>query len=149
MTLRKIALTAGSLALFAILIGALFAGTPAATAAPPPRPTLTPTPSAVTSPKSSYLELHVPGDNKYLWTAVQWQDSAGNWHTVEGWQGILDNIHEHVGIKQWQVYPRDYGKYPFRWLVYQSQGGKLLTTSYSFRLPGANQRVIVEVTLPK
>lgn len=149
MILRKICVTAAGLVLLVIVFSALFAGTPAATAAPPPRPTLTPTPSYSYSPHYSYLELRVPTDNKHLWTEVQWQDSTGGWHTVDGWQGILDNIHEHIGIKQWQVYPRDYGEYPFRWLVYQSLGGKLLVTSHTFRLPGANQRVIVEVTLPK
>jgi hypothetical protein len=141
----------GLLVTVALFSGVLF-GTPSASAAPPPRPTLTPTPLAATfpgNPFGSYIELRLPTDNVNLWTAVQWQDSQGGWHDVENWRGILDEINQHKGDKLWWVYPRDYGKGPFRWQVYQSPGGKILATSRSFNLPGsANQRVIIELTLP-
>jgi hypothetical protein len=134
----------------ALFIG-LLPGTPTVTAAPPPRPTLTPTPYSTPSkgsPFGSYIELRLPTDNINLWTVVQWQDAQGGWHDVENWRGILDEINQHKGDKLWWVYPRDYGKGPFRWQVYQSPGGALLATSHSFNLPGdASQRVIVEVTL--
>jgi hypothetical protein len=134
-----------------VLFMSLLPGTPSVTAAPPPRATLTPTPSGAPltgNPSGSYIELRLPTDNINLWTVVQWQDSQGGWHDVENWRGILDEINQHKGDKLWWVYPRDYGKGPFRWQVYQSPGGSLLATSRSFNLPGdASQRVIVEVTL--
>jgi hypothetical protein len=140
----------GLIIVVALLIG-LLPGTPSVTAAPPPRATLTPTPYSMPSagnPFGSYIELRLPTDNINLWTVVQWQDSLGGWHDVETWRGILDEINRHKGDKLWWVYPRDYGKGPFRWQVYQSPGGALLATSSSFNLPAAaNQRVIVEVTL--
>lgn len=146
----RIIVVLGLIIMAALFIGWL-PGTPTVTAAPPPpRPTLTPTPSRIPSTGSSfgsYIELRLPTDNINLWTVVQWQDSLGGWHDVESWRGILDEIKQHKGDKRWWVYPRDYGKGPFRWQVYQSPGGTVLATSPSFNLPGnARQRVIVEVT---
>jgi hypothetical protein len=149
MTLQKFIFTLFGLICAVALLAGLGPNTPTATAAPPPRPTLTPTPYVAPAKiAGSYIELRVPTDNIKLWTVVQWQDPQGNWHDVETWRGILDEINQHKGDKRWWVYPRDYGTGPFRWLVYDQPNGQVLVTSRSFNLPGGpNQHVIVEVTL--
>ncbi len=114
---------------------------------PPPRATLTPTPHATQTPTGTYIELRLPTNNIDLWTVVQWQDGVGNWHDVDSWRGVLDQINDHKGDKIWWVLPYSYGDGPMRWLVYDRAGGKLLATSHSFYLPGANQHVTVEVSL--
>ena len=48
----------------------------------------------------------------------------------------------------WWLAPDLFGKGPFRWLVYQGEGGKLLATSDSFYLPdAAREKLWVEVSL--
>jgi len=79
------------------------------------------------------------------WTGVQWTDGAGNWHDVEGWQGAFN----HPNHISWFVEQKDFGKGPFRWVVYTSQGGALLAVSSLFYLPiNANETVRVEAILP-
>jgi hypothetical protein len=89
--------------------------------------------------------LHVRPAQAGLWTIVQWQDSAGDWHDIEGWSGTLDEGSKRV----WWVAPAAFGTGPFRWTVYQSPGGdKLLATSDSFYLPdAAGNKVRVAMTL--
>ena len=83
-----------------------------------------------------------------LWTVIQWQDRLRNWHDVEGWRGGLDEIVKSEGGKTWWVIQADLGKGPFRWLVYDRAGGKLLAASQSFNLPSASgQTVKVQVEL--
>ena len=124
----------------------------------PPRPTPTPVPKAPAAPSApdNWIELHVrfpstwpwstlPWDQ--VWTVVQWQDARGNWHTVEGWQGTLDELVKFDGVKTWWVYRSDWGKGPFRWLVYERRGGRLLAQSTAFKLPSAqDQKIKVEVS---
>ena len=124
--------------------------------AAPPLPTLppraTPTPTATPDttkrrdekPVGASVMLQVQSPQSGLWTIVQWQDNTGTWHDVEGWQGALDG----GNTKVWWVAEADFGKGPFRWVVYQNKGGKLLSESASFSLPDkANKTVQVEVTL--
>jgi hypothetical protein len=85
-----------------------------------------------------------------LWTVVQWQDEKGTWRDIEGWQGMPDGIEEPVlaGKKKWWVMEADLGKGPFRWVVYQSQGGQMLATSAPFDLPESKgETVRVEASL--
>lgn len=100
----------------------------------PPRPTpATPTPTAVPASyvrEGGLIELHVHPIQTGLWTLIQWQDARSQWHDVDGWRGTLDG-----DFQVWWVAPRDFGKGPFRWQIYQSYGGRLLATSYSFSLP--------------
>jgi len=96
------------------------------------------------SPDGSYFELYVRPSQPGLWTIVQWQDSAGGWHDIEGWQGTLNEGHK----KGWWVAPAIFGEGPFRWTVYQSKGGQLLATSDSFYLPAsAGKKVRVGMSL--
>ena len=71
------------------------------------------------------------------WIAVQWGDGLGNWETVTGWEGAADRTDATTGrlFKQWVVQPANYGQGPFRWAVFDRQGGTLLGFSASFNLP--------------
>jgi hypothetical protein len=118
----------------------------------PPRP-VTPTPYPHEKPGTgagsagqagAWIELHchLPAQSlsiygPELWTAVQWQDTGGGWHGVEGWRGTLDEVVSGVGKKVWWVAERDFGTGPFRWSVRHGYGGELLAVSESFTLPGA------------
>lgn len=94
-------------------------------------------------PVGAYIELEIQPAQVGLWTAVQWQDSAGGWHKVEGWQGPPEG-----SSRQWWVEAKDFGKGPFRWAVMRGQNGALAGVSEIFNLPaGAGQRVQVTVVL--
>jgi hypothetical protein len=89
------------------------------------------------------IELHIQGVPNGVWAAVQWQDSAGEWHDVEGWRGALDA----GGVKSWWIHPKDFSTGPFRWVVSQAPGEHALATSAAFNLPSmANQVLRIEVT---
>jgi hypothetical protein len=93
-----------------------------------------------------FIELHVQAVQvpAGVWTVVQWQDAFGGWHDVEGWQGTLDAGDQKV----WWVADKDFSTGPFRWVVYQGQGGPSLVASESFYLPAVSgERVRVEVSL--
>jgi hypothetical protein len=47
-----------------------------------------------------------------------------------------------VGEKTWWVAETDLGKGPFRWVVYQGEGGMLLVTSEPFDLPGSKDATV-------
>ncbi len=96
-------------------------------------------------PDGAFIVLQVPSAPAGVWTIVQWQDSGGDWHDIEGWQGTLDEGDQ----KMWWLAPNLFGKGPFRWLVYQStRGEELLATSESFYLPDTvGKKVWVEVSL--
>lgn len=64
------------------------------------------------------------------WTVVQWQDSNGDWHNVEGWQGTLTATGQ-----SWWVHPKDFGRGPFRWVVQSDPGGPVTAISEPFYLP--------------
>jgi len=136
-----------------LAVAALASPTQLAAQGLPPRPTLTPqpTPTAASSAQTegALIELYVPTRQMTLWTVVEWQDSLGGWHTVEGWQGILDEINSaDMGRKVWWVSRAEMGKGPFRWQVYQSQNGPLLVTSRLFDLPHYNGEIVrIQVTL--
>ncbi len=119
----------------------------------PPRVTLTPTPTAI--PASTPIATAVPADSAAiylhtepsttgLWTAVQWLD-GDEWRDVVGWQASLNES----GMVAWAVAPTNFGERPFRWLIYDRQGGKLIATSDPFALPDHEHQIIrVTVTVP-
>jgi len=92
--------------------------------------------------KGATIELHVQDAPADTWTVVQWQDSAGGWHDVEGWRGMLDE----GGAKRWWVAPKDLNTGPFRWIVTQGPDGGELAASDPFTLPGS-ARQILQVSL--
>jgi len=85
----------------------------------------------------AYIVLQAQGGS---WAGVQWQDEAGTWRAVEGWQGSLSPD----GSRRWWVAARDFGRGPFRWVVMTGPGGAVVATSAPFDLPTqANQTVLV------
>lgn len=95
-------------------------------------------------PAGGAITLHAYPVEPEFWTVVQWQDVQGGWHDVEGWQRTFDQENQVA----WWVAPGDLGKGPFRWAVYQSQGGQLLATSDPFYLPGSiDKGVRIEMPL--
>lgn len=92
----------------------------------------------------AYIELLAADASAGGWAVVQWQDSAGGWQNVEGWQGTIKDS------SRWWVHPKDFGNGPFRWVITQGKGGAVLGSSQPFKLPiWANQTVQVSVSLAK
>ncbi|GAB4450179.1 MAG: hypothetical protein Kow0031_32630 [Anaerolineae bacterium] len=79
------------------------------------------------TPPGAQIELAAwpPGEP----SVVQWQDSSGGWHDVEGWRGELGSD----GTIRWWVAAKDCGSGPFRWVVGNSATPSL--TSEPFNLP--------------
>jgi hypothetical protein len=134
-----------SFILIALIIGLLALGaqpSPAAYAGPglPPRATPTPRPrdhkDRDAPPVGATIELVAPGAPAGAWAVVQWQDSAGGWHAVEGWCGALS------GSGRWWVHPKDFGAGPFRWIVTRGPGGAELGSSEPFNLPGQPNQTV-------
>ncbi len=136
----------GMIVLLVSLIGLAMFGASTVTALPP-RPTPIPTATAAatpgpSSPAGGAIRLRVEGATADMWTMIEWQDAAGGWHLVEGWQGTLEVDH----TKSWWVAASDFGRGPFRWVVADRRGGEPRGFSSAFNLPISN-RQIVEVTL--
>jgi hypothetical protein len=126
----------------------------------PPRPTpepVLPSTSPSRPPAGGFVELRVRFDPAWpssdgpwqaLWTVVQWQDAWGDWRNVVEWQGTLDEVNGDAGRKVWWVDRADFGKGPFRWVVYERRGGEPLAQSESFHLPHLiDETVSVEASL--
>ncbi|NJN98858.1 MAG: hypothetical protein HC875_34575 [Anaerolineales bacterium] len=92
-------------------------------------------------PVGAYLELVAPGAPFGAWAVVQWQDSAGGWHDVEGWRGTLSDS------SRWWVHPKDFGTGPFRWVVSGGPGGAELESSEPFNLPGQPNQTMQQTIL--
>ena len=94
------------------------------------------------APIGAWINLQAAGAPVGGWSGVQWQNSAGGWENVEGWQGSLPQN------TRWWVAQKDFGTGPFRWVISEGQGGPLLGTSESFNLPGGvNETVQVTIYL--
>jgi len=92
-------------------------------------------------PLLAHIELHAQNGPAGVWSVVQWQDSDGNWHDVEGWRGVLNN-----GYQRWAVEAKNFNTGPFRWQVRRGIEGEILGISDPFSLPaGVNQVVSVQV----
>ncbi|MGD1993228.1 MAG: hypothetical protein PVI59_08555 [Anaerolineae bacterium] len=128
----------------------------------PPRPS-TPTPAVQTpapakaAPVGASIVLLITFDDDWptrglawqdLWTVVEWQDENGAWHVVEGWQGGVDKVAGHTGRATWWLANDLLGRGPFRWVVYQHQGGPVMVISESFHLPAFRGGIVtVDVSL--
>ena len=94
-------------------------------------------------PVGAYIELHTQPVMPGVWSVVQWQDSDGHWHNVDGWQGDLDS----TGTRRWWVEAKDFNTGPFRWQIFNGPDDQLLATSTTFTLPHeANKVLEVEVS---
>ncbi len=85
---------------------------------------------------SSKITVLIGGLPSTTWITVQWWDSAGIWRTVDGWQGTASSVDPNgVLSQQWSVPPSLFGLGPFRWALYDFQGGNLIGVSPSFNMP--------------
>ena len=131
---------------FSLLLTLVPNGVKAEPPALPPRP---PLPSGgggsdADSLTGAIIELTVSGAPAGAWAVVQWQDSTGGWHDVEGWRGMLDES----DTKRWWVAPRDFGTGPFQWVIAQGIEGTQLAVSEPFTLPAsANQTLQISLSL--
>ena len=74
------------------------------------------------------------------WGVVQWQNSAGGWEDVEGWQGPVSTN------SRWAVLAKDFGTGSFRWVVKSGPSSSVVGESAPFDLPsGAGQVVFVSI----
>ncbi|MEZ4868528.1 MAG: hypothetical protein R3C14_44775 [Caldilineaceae bacterium] len=114
----------------------------------PPRPTEPPgsdkKADKPSRPQVAPLVLNTSPAQSGLWSVVQWQDAQGDWQDVESWRGWVAN-----GKTIWWVEEKDFGKGPFRWAIFQTEGGKLLAVSEPFYLPTEVRRTMtIAVSLP-
>jgi hypothetical protein len=147
---RNTLLVCGLLLSVTVLMGLGLTSVQAAPSALPPRPTpvptLPPTPALSSTIGGGSITLRVAAAPIDLWTTVEWQDAAGNWHLVDGWQGTLDDDQ----TKTWWVAKADQGKGPFRWVLYDRRGGQRWAISQPFTLPVTNrQNVEITITGPR
>lgn len=112
------------------------------------RPTLTPalptaTPVAHEQQTAvAAIVLISDGDVGGLETAVQWQGEYRNWHTVEGWQAPFNEYKQVT----WAVAAADYGKGPFRWVIYENDVA--IENSSDFYLPNSGDDVVITHVMP-
>jgi hypothetical protein len=127
-----------------------------------------PTTTGMPAANFSTISIQAPGAPEGAWVGVQWRDEMGRWHNVEGWQGPLEMTTistaatdstdaaatataatPEVATKQWGVFERDYGRGPFRWIVYAPTGGAVFATSPRFFLPSGGGTNLSMTVLPK
>jgi hypothetical protein len=79
---------------------------------------------------------------------IEWQDGQGNWHDVEGWKAILDEVKGSEGRKVWYVSSDLFGKGPFCWVICPDPGSEPIATSAPFHMPdAAGETVRVNVSV--
>lgn len=108
-------------------------------------PSRTPTqavviPTSVIQANAGYITVRVNQAPASAFALVQWQDGLGGWNTVEGWQTNLPE-----GQHTWAVLPQHFGQGPFRWVVYDRPGGRVVATSAGFTLPASVGQVVYTV----
>ena len=110
---------------------------------PPRPPHVTPTAAPTSQVNSSvaidggFIRLVVEPLNPALSAVVQWQDGTGKWHSVGGWRSETVTM-----PTKWWVNPSDFGKGPFRWLVYEHSQKNVVATSDTFFLPESEQHIV-------
>ncbi len=95
----------------------------------PPRSTVPPEGGAAHAQVGT-IAVAAPDAPLTAWVGVQWLDPLGVWHDVESWSG---EFKEGWAVR-WVV-EDDFGDGPFRWVIYERQGGQLWATSPSFYFP--------------
>jgi hypothetical protein len=75
--------------------------------------------------------MHRAAATPYI--GVQWQYTNGTWYNVPAWAGPLDPAAN--GYVRYWVDLLDFGQGPFRWVVWDKQGGNVLAMSAPFDFP--------------
>lgn len=97
----------------------------------PPTPEVPEETVKVVKINGARIALYIEEVPSNVWTLMQWQDYAGEWHTIQGWQGTPD----FDGQKIWWLPEELKGKGPFRWIVTDGEGGRWRGISEPFYLP--------------
>lgn len=125
--------------------GALVNTAPTPVSQPTPASTLpsaqrggTPLQAEAAPPGGARILLRTTARYEGYWSVVQWQGPSGGWQDVEGWRGNIEDAH-----KRWWVSPDAYGAGPFRWLLYDREGGTLIAASEAFHLPESKDQMLV------
>lgn len=139
---RLVMTAAGLFLLLWLGVGMMQPAAPAYAELPPrPEPTAVPDKKPVSG---AQIKLVVETAVSHAWTTIQWQDPyTGEWTTVDGWQGTVAAD----GTQVWWVGSEHFGEGPFRWLLYDEEGGTLLDMSAAFDMPTYNKQVLT-VTIP-
>jgi hypothetical protein len=87
--------------------------------------------AAQPTPKVGTIAVRVSAPPPLAWASVEWQDGFGKWHAVETWPGPLDAEGRTV---RW-VREEHFGLGPFRWVIYEREGGATWGTSAPFYMP--------------
>ncbi|HRA52529.1 MAG TPA: SH3 domain-containing protein [Thermoflexales bacterium] len=77
-------------------------------------------------------------------TVVQFRNASGQWQDVSGWVQPLRN----TSTVLWNVWRRDWGTGPYRWLVKNEAQNYVMATSTGFYLPGAGTYLDIAVVIP-
>ena len=77
-------------------------------------------------------------------TVVQFYNADGQWQDVNGWIQPLRN----TDTVLWNVWRRDWGTGPYRWVVKNEAKGYVMGTSTGFYLPAAGTYLDVTVVIP-
>ena len=92
------------------------------------------------APLKAYIVLQAGATPAGSWGLVQWQNSAGGWQDVTGWQGPVSTNN------RWTVLSKDFGAGPFRWVLKTESSGSITGVSPTFKLPaGAGETVTVVI----
>lgn len=79
-----------------------------------------------------------------LTTVVQYYDAGGQWQDVSGWVQPLRNTNTVL----WNVWRRDWGTGPYRWVVKNAAKGYVMATTSGFYLPGAGTYLDLAAVIP-
>lgn len=96
-------------------------------------------------PAAASIELYAPGIAAGVWTVVQWQDSDGFWHDIDGWRGQVAP----GGRIHWDVAEKDFGTGPFRWEVFAAGEGQPPLISDPFNLPAHSGDTLLVIVKQK
>jgi len=101
-------------------------------------------PLSAAPPAEGAITLRAYPTEPDYWTVVEWGDSQGGWHQVEGWQALFDDQHQVA----WGISSDDFGKGPYRWVIHESKGGAIVAASDPFSLPAsAGEAVGIHIPL--
>ena len=79
-----------------------------------------------------------------LTTVVQFYDANGQWQDVSGWVQPLRNTNTVL----WNVWRRDWGTGPYRWVVKNAAKGYVMATTSGFYLPAAGTYLDLTAVIP-
>jgi len=79
-----------------------------------------------------------------LTTVVQFYDASGQWQDVGGWIQPLRNTNTVL----WNVWRRDWGRGPFRWVVKNASKGYVMASTSGFYLPAAGTYLDLTAVIP-